>query len=230
MEQFAAAVRDVRVQPRWSEWTRAARADYEAWQQPEDVPGELDLAVCLRSLRALLPRDAIITNGAGNFSAWVHRFWRWHAYPSQLAPTSGAMGYGLPAAVAARALHPDRAVICVAGDGDFLMSAGELATAVQYELPIIVLVVDNGMYGTIRMHQERNYPGRVVGTDLRNPDFAALAQSYGAYGEAVERTEDFAGAVERALASGIPALLSLRADPEAITPRTTITEIRAASG
>jgi acetolactate synthase-1/2/3 large subunit len=229
-EPFAEAVRDIRLRPRWSEWTRAARADYEAWQQPEQLPGDLDLALCVRALRELVPPDAIVSNGAGNYTVWVHRFWRWHTYPSQLAPTSGAMAYGLPAAVAAKALHPERTVVCFTGDGDFLMSAGELATAVQYELPIIVLVVDNGMYGTIRMHQERNYPGRVVGTDLRNPDFAALAQSYGAYGEAVERTEDFAGAVERALASGIPALLSLRVDPEAITPRTTITEIRAASG
>ena len=226
MEQFAEASRDVRVQPRWSEWARAARTDYEAWQQPEQLPGDLDLAVCVRTLRELLPRDAIVCNGAGNYTVWVHRFWRWHTYPSQLAPTSGAMAYGLPAAVAAKALQPERTVVCFTGDGDFLMSAGELATAVQYELPILVLVVDNGMYGTIRMHQERNYPGRVVGTDLRNPDFAALAQAYGAYGETVERTEDFAGAVERALASRMPALLSLRVDPEAITPRTTITAIR----
>jgi acetolactate synthase-1/2/3 large subunit len=228
-EQFAAAVRDLRVRPRWGDWTRAARAEFESWQQPEPVPGELDLAVCLRRLRELLPRDAIVTNGAGNFTVWVHRFWSWHAYPSQLAPTSGAMGYGLPAAVAAKALHPERAVVCVAGDGDFLMSAGELATAVQYELPILVLVVDNGMYGTIRMHQERNYPGRVVGTDLRNPDFAALAQAHGAYGETVERTDDFVHAVERALASAQPALLCLRVDPEAITPRTTLTALREAA-
>jgi acetolactate synthase I/II/III large subunit len=225
-EQFAAAVRDLRVAPRWREWTSAARADFEAWQQPDQVPGELDLAVCLRRLRGLLPPDAIVTNGAGNFTVWVHRFWRWHAYPSQLAPTSGAMGYGLPAAVAAKALHPTRTVVCVAGDGDFLMSACELATAVQYELPILVLVVDNGMYGTIRMHQERNYPGRVVGTDLRNPDFAALAQAHGAYGETVERTDDFIGAVERALASERPAVLALRVDAEAITPRMTLSAIR----
>jgi acetolactate synthase-1/2/3 large subunit len=229
MEAFAEAVRELRVRPRWQEWTHAARADYEAWQLPEPVPGELDLAVCIRTLLELVPRDAIVTNGAGNFSVWVHRFWQWHAYPSQLAPTSGAMAYGLPAAVAAKALHPERTVVCFAGDGDFLMSACELATAVQYELPILVLVVDNGMYGTIRMHQERHYPGRVVGTDLRNPDFEALARAYGAYGETVERTEDFTGAVERALASGLPALLSLGVDPEAITPRTTISAIREAA-
>jgi acetolactate synthase I/II/III large subunit len=225
-EQFAAAVRDLRVRPRWLEWTREAREDYEDWQQPQQLPGELDLAVCVRRLRSLLPRDAIATNGAGNFSAWVHRFWRWHAYPSQLAPTSGAMGYGLPAAVAAKARHPERIVVCFAGDGDFVMSASELATAVQYELPILVLVVDNGMYGTIRMHQERHYPGRVVGSELRNPDFAALAEAYGAHGETVERTEDFEGAVERALAAGRPALLSLRVDPEAITPTFTLSAIR----
>jgi acetolactate synthase-1/2/3 large subunit len=226
-EPFAGAVRELRVTPRWREWTRAARADYVAWREPEAVPGELDLAVCLRRLGDLVPRDTIVTNGAGNFTVWVHRFWQWHTYPSQLAPTSGAMGYGLPAAVAAKLLHPERTVVCVAGDGDFLMSAAELATAVQYELPLLVLVVDNGMYGTIRMHQERHYPGRVVGTELRNPDFASLAQAHGAHGETVSRTEDFVPAVERALAAERPALLSLRVDPEAITPRATLSSIRA---
>ncbi len=225
-EQFADAVRDVRVEARWSAWTSAAHAEYEAWQEPEPVPGELDLAACIRLLRELVAPDTIVTNGAGNFTVWVHRFWRWHAYPSQLAPTSGAMGYGLPAAVAAKALHPGRTVVCFAGDGDFLMSASELATAVQYELPILVLVVDNGMYGTIRMHQERNFPGRVVGTELRNPDFAALAEAHGAYGATVERTEEFVPTVERALAAQRPALVSLRVDPEAITPRTTLSAIR----
>ncbi len=226
VEQFAQAVRDVRVEARWGDWTREMRAEYEAWQEPEALPGRLDLAICIRQLCDLVPSDTIVANGAGNFTVWVHRFWRWHTYPSQLAPTSGAMGYGLPAAVAAKVLHPERTVVCVAGDGDFLMSAGELATAVQYELPLLVLVVDNGMYGTIRMHQERQFPGRVVGTDLRNPDFAALGAAYGAYAEAVERTEDFVPAVERALASQRPALLSLRVEPEAITPRTTLSAIR----
>jgi len=226
MEQFAAAVRDLRVEPRWSEWRAAARSDYEAWQQHEPMPGTVDLGECIAQLRARVP-DAIVTNGAGNFSAWVHRFWRWHDYPSQLAPTSGAMGYGVPAAVAAKAVAPERTVLCFAGDGDFLMTGQELATAMQYELPILIVVVNNGMYGTIRMHQERHYPGRVVGTDLRNPDFAAYARAFGAHGEAVERTEDFAEALERALASGLPALLELRIDPEAITPRATLSEIRA---
>ena len=228
MEQFATAVGDLRVEPRWREWTRAARADYEEWQRPRAMPGELDLGACIVQLRERVP-DAIVTNGAGNFSVWAHRFWRFHVYPSQLAPTSGAMGYGVPAAVAAKAVAPERTVICVAGDGDFLMSGSELATAVQYELPILILVVNNGMYGTIRMHQERHYPGRVVGTDLRNPDFAAYAEAFGAHGGTVLRTEEFADALERALAAGRPALLELRIDPEAITPRATLSEIRAAS-
>jgi acetolactate synthase-1/2/3 large subunit len=139
------------------------------------------------------------------------------------------MGYGLPAALAAKALHPDRLVVCLAGDGDFMMSAAELATAVQYELPVVVLVVNNGMYGTIRMHQERHYPGRVVGTDLWNPDFVAFARSFGCHAEAVDRTDQVAGAFERAVESGVPALLDLRVDPEAIHPRQTIAEIRAAA-
>jgi acetolactate synthase I/II/III large subunit len=227
-EQFAAAVRDMRVDSRWSGWTASARADYEAWQQPRSMPRDLDLGACVAHLREAVP-DAIVTNGAGNYTVWAHRFWRFHSFPSQLAPTSGAMGYGVPAAVAAKAVAPDRTVVCFSGDGDFLMSGQELATAVQYELPILVLVVDNGMYGTIRMHQERQFPGRVVGTDLVNPDFAAYAHAFGAHGETVERTADFAGALERALAAGRPAVLTLRIDPEAINPRTTLTAIREAA-
>jgi acetolactate synthase-1/2/3 large subunit len=228
MEQFAAAVRDLRVEPRWEEWAAAARADYDEWQRGGRMPGELDLRECIAHLQERLP-DAIVTNGAGNFTVWVHRFWRYHAYPSQLAPTSGAMGYGVPAAVAAKLVAPGRPVVCFAGDGDFLMSAQELATAVQYDLPILVLVVNNGMYGTIRMHQERRFPGRVSGTDLVNPDFAALARSFGAHGNTVLRTEDFPAALEQSLGAGRPALLELRIDPEAITPRTTLSEIRATS-
>jgi len=226
MEQFAAAVRQLRVAPRWSESTRTARAEYEAWQQPEPMPGTLDLGVCITQLRERVP-DAIVTNGAGNFSAWVHRFWRYHDYPTQLAPTSGAMGYGVPAAVAAKLARPKRTVICFAGDGDFLMSGQELATAFQYDLPFVVLLVNNGMYGTIRMHQERNYPGRVVGTELVNPDFAAYARAFGAHGETVTKTSQFADAFERALAAGRPALLELQIDPEAINPRTTLSKLRA---
>jgi acetolactate synthase-1/2/3 large subunit len=227
-EQFAAAVRNLRVEPRWAESTRAARADYEAWQQPEPMPGAHDLGVCITQLRERVP-DAIVTNGAGNFSAWVHRFWRYHDYPTQLAPTSGAMGYGVPAAVAAKLVRPKRTVVCFAGDGDFLMSGQELATAFQYDLPFVVLLVNNGMYGTIRMHQERHYPGRVVGTELTNPDFAAYARAFGAHGETVTETAQFADALERALAAGRPALLELQIDPEAINPRTTLSKIRAAA-
>jgi acetolactate synthase-1/2/3 large subunit len=139
------------------------------------------------------------------------------------------MGYGVPAALAAKAVHPDRIVVCLAGDGDFLMSGNELATAVQHELPVVMLVVNNGMYGTIRMHQERHFPGRVVGTDLRNPDFAAYARAFGAHGAVVERTEDFAEAFEAALSAGAPALLELRVDPEALTPRQTLSELREAA-
>ncbi len=226
-EPFAAAVRGLRVEPHWRDWTAAARADYEEWQQHGPMAGSLDLGECIAQLRARVPGDAIVTNGAGNFSAWVHRFWRWHTYPTQLAPTSGAMGYGVPAAVAAKLVAPERTVVCFSGDGDFLMCGQELATAVQYELPMLVLVVNNGMYGTIRMHQERLFPGRVVGTDLVNPDFAAYARAFGAHGETVERTEEFASALDRALEAGRPALLELRTDPEAINPRTTLSAIRA---
>jgi acetolactate synthase I/II/III large subunit len=228
MEQFAAAVRDLRVEPRWREATREARADYEAWQRHDPMPGTLDLGDCIAHLRERVP-DAIVTNGAGNFTVWVHRFWRFHDYPTQLAPTSGAMGYGVPAAVAAKLVRPERTVICFAGDGDFLMSGQELAAAVHYDLPIVVLVVNNGMYGTIRMHQELNYPGRVIGTDLVNPDFAAYARAFGAHGETVTETAQFAEALERALAAGRPALLELQIDPEAINPRTTLSKLRAAA-
>jgi acetolactate synthase-1/2/3 large subunit len=228
MEHFAAAVRDLRVEPRWREWTSGARTDYEAWQRHDPMPGSLDLGDCIAHLRGRVP-NAIVTNGAGNFSVWVHRFWRWHEHGTQAAPTSGAMGYGVPAAVAAQAVAPDRTVVCFAGDGDFLMSGQELATAVQYELPIVILVVNNGMYGTIRMHQERHFPGRVVGTDLVNPDFAAYARAFGAYGETVTQTSEFADAFERALSAGSPALLELQIDPEAINPRTTLSAIRAGS-
>lgn len=226
MQQFAAAVRDLRVEPLWREWTSAARADYEDWQKHGPMPGTLDLGDCIAHLRRRVP-NAIVTTGAGNFSVWVQRFWRWHDHATQVAPTSGAMGYGVPAAVAAKAVAPDRTVICFAGDGDFLMSGQELATAVQYDLPVVILVVNNGMYGTIRMHQERHFPGRVVGTDLVNPDFAAYARAFGAHGELVTQTSEFAGALDRALAAGRPALLELQIDPEAITPRTTLSAIRA---
>lgn len=225
-EQFAAAVRDLRVEPRWRDWTAAAREDFVHWQQHPAMPGELDLGACIAHLRERVP-DAIVCNGAGNHTVWIHRFWRFRSFPSQLAPTSGAMGYGLPAALAAKAVAPERTVVCFSGDGDFLMAGNELATAMQHDLPIVVLVVDNGMYGTIRMHQERHFPGRVIGTDLQNPDFGAYAHAFGAHGETIARTDEFPDALERALAAGVPAVLALRIDPDAITPRTTLSAIRA---
>jgi acetolactate synthase-1/2/3 large subunit len=208
------------------EGTQKGRADYLDNLHHVAVAGALDMGGVMATLRERLPADAILTNGAGNFSVWAHRFYEFGRYPTQLAPTSGAMGYGVPAAVAAKLLHPGRIVVAMAGDGDFLMTGQELATAVQHEAAIVVLVVNNGMYGTIRMHQERHYPGRVSGTDLVNPDFAALARSFGAHGAAVERTEEFARAFEEALEAGRPALIELRVDPEALTPRQSLSEIR----
>jgi acetolactate synthase-1/2/3 large subunit len=213
-----------------ADWTESAHADFLASLQHKRGPGELDIGDVMQHLRERLPDDAILTNGAGNYTVWCHRFYVFRRYRTQLAPCSGAMGYGIPAAIAAKVVHPDRTVVCVSGDGDFLMSGHELAAAAQEALPIVVLVVNNGMYGTIRMHQERHFPGRVVGTDLVNPDFAAWAHAFGAYGEVVKRSEDFADAFERALAQGRPALLELRVDPEAITPRQTLSEIRAEAG
>ena len=213
----------------WSAATREARADYLAWSdKAAPTPGAVQLGEIMFTLRRRVP-DAIFTNGAGNFSIWPGRFLRYRRIEQQLGPTSGSMGYGLPAAIAAKQLFPDRTVVCFAGDGDFLMNGQEFATAVQYGLAIVVLVIDNGIYGTIRMHQEREYPGRVVASGLRNPDFAAYARAFGGHGETIERTEDFEPAFERALASGAPAILHLKVDPEAITPSTTLSAIREAA-
>ena len=178
-------------------------------------------------LDAQLPDDAILANGAGNFATWLHRIFRYRGFRTQLAPYSGSMGYGVPAAVAAKLVHPGRVVVSWNGDGCFLMNGQELATAVQYGLAIVFVVVDNGMYGTIRMHQERTYPARVSGTDLVNPDFAALARAYGAHGETVARTDDFRPAFERALASGKPALLHVKLDPQALTLNASLDALRA---
>jgi acetolactate synthase-1/2/3 large subunit len=224
----AAALAPVERAP-WAAATEAAHQDFLVYRKPPRSPGEIQMGEIMTWLDEHLPPDAIVTNGAGNFATWVHRFRRYRRFGTQLAPTSGSMGYGLPAAVAAKIVHPDRAVLCVAGDGDFLMTGQELATAVQRRLGIIVLVVNNGMYGTIRMHQERHHPGRVIGTDLHNPDFAALARAYGAYGERVERTADFPAAFERARAAGGPAILELPLDPEALTIRQSLSEIRTAA-
>lgn len=224
--QFAAALRPVDGAHR-SAWFERARADYLASLEPRGLPGALRLGDVVAHLRERLPADAVLTNGAGNFTVWCHRFYRFRRLGTQLAPCSGTMGYGLPAAVAAKLRCPERIVVCVAGDGDFLMSGQELATAVQHGAAIVVLVVNNGMLGTIRMHQERQFPGRPVGTDLVNPDFVAFARSFGAHAALVERSEDFPAAFEEALAAGRPALLELPVDPEAISPRATLSEIRA---
>jgi acetolactate synthase-1/2/3 large subunit len=232
LEAFAAAARAVAPAgvERRAGLVEAARADYERnLHEARDLPGPLQLSAVMAALRMRLPPEAIVTNGAGNFSVWAHRYYEFHRYPTQLGPRSGSMGYGVPAAVAAKAVHPDRPVVCLAGDGDFMMTGQELATAVQEELDIVVLVVNNGMYGTIRMHQERHYPGRVVGTDLRNPDFVAYARAFGAHGALVERSEDIGDALDEALSCGRPAVVELRVDPQAITPRQTLDEIRAAA-
>jgi acetolactate synthase-1/2/3 large subunit len=205
-----------------------AHAEWLDWSTPRPRDGvTLDLALCVASMRERLgPDDAIICNGAGNFSGWWHRYWRYGAQPSQLAPTAGAMGYGTPAAVAAALRRPDKLAVALAGDGDFLMNGQELATAIQHGANMLVLVIDNGAYGTIRMHQEREFPTRLSGTTLHNPDFAALARAYGCWAETVETTEQFAPALDRALAQSGVRLLHLKTDVEYITPATTVTAIR----
>jgi acetolactate synthase I/II/III large subunit len=204
----------------------AAHAEYLKWSKaPRDLPGAFQYGQVIVWLRDRLPADAIICNGAGNFTIWIHRYYRFRNLGTQLAPTSGSMGYGPPAAVLAKRQFPERVVVALAGDGDFLMNGQEFATAVQYDIPVIMIVLDNSMYGTIRMHQERHYPGRVSATRLTNPDFAALGRDFGGFGERVERTEDFAPAFERALASGKPAILHCIVDPQALTPNSTLDEI-----
>ena len=207
----------------------ALHASYLEWSRlPHASPGELTMGKVMATLRDLDDPDVIVTNGAGNYSGWVHRFHRFRRFGTQVAPTSGSMGYGLPAAIAAKLRHPNRTVVCFAGDGCFQMTGQELATAVQHDVRAIVLVVDNGMYGTIRMHQERAFPGRVHATSLSNPDFAALARAYGAYGERVERDADFPAAFARAREAGVPAVLHLVVDPEAITLAETLSSLRGA--
>jgi acetolactate synthase I/II/III large subunit len=213
--------------PSWAAGTSRAHEDYLKWSTPPlSGPGPVAMGPIMNFLEAELPEDAILCNGAGNYATWVHRFHRFRKYGTQAAPTSGSMGYGVPAAVAAKLLHPDRTVIAFAGDGCFQMNGQEFATAMQYGLPIIVIVIDNGIYGTIRMHQERDYPGRVSGTDLVNPDFAALARAHGGHGEAVAKTEDFAAAFKRAKSSGTASIIHVKLDPEAITPTRTLSDFR----
>jgi acetolactate synthase I/II/III large subunit len=227
LPEFAAALRALTpLVPSWSEWTVSARAEYEENLRHEPMEGLVDLGEIMAFLRRRLPGDAVQTCGAGNFTVWAHRFAEFTQFGTQACPRSGSMGYGLAAANAAKLVHPDRVVVCFTGDGDFVMSSPELATAVQYDLPIVVLLVNNGMYATIRMHQERQFPGRVIGTDLENPDFPALAKAYGAHAERVARTEDFEAAFERALQSGKASVLELPVDPERISPRVKLSELR----
>jgi acetolactate synthase-1/2/3 large subunit len=224
---FAAAVSGIRVDgTKRASWLAEARAEYEAWQQPQPIPGAVQMQDIVCQLREHVPADTLICTGAGNFSGFVQRYWRFSHWRSQVAPFNGSMGYGTPAGIGAQCAYPDRLVISFNGDGDYLMNGQEIATAVQYDLPIIYIVVNNGMYGTIRMHQEREYPTRVHGTALRNPDFAALARAYGAEGYLVERTEQFMPAFEAARAAGRTALIECRIDPQAITTATTMDAIR----
>ena len=228
MPEFAAAAAALApvTAGRWSRWREAARAEYEAGLAPSANDGLLDLGEIMGWLRGRLPHDAIVTSDAGNFSGWPNRFLQYHRPGRQLGPTSGAMGYGVPAAVAAKLAHPQRLVVGFCGDGGFMMTGQELATAALEGTGPIILLFNNSMYGTIRMHQERRFPGRVVGTALKNPDFVALAHAYGAFGASVTRTEEFAPAFEAAAAHEGAAVIELKMDPEAITTRTTLSEIR----
>ena len=205
----------------------SAHQDYLDWNRSISVAGDVQFSDIIHSVRNHSDDDTIICNGAGNNTGWLHRFFRYRSYRTQLAPTSGTMGYGLPAAIAAKLRYPDRCVVAIAGDGDFMINGQELATAMQYQANIIVIVVNNGIYATIRMHQEREYPHRVIGTDMINPDFVALARAYGAHGELVVKTDDFEAAFERSKAAGKPALIEVRLDPEILTPTATVESLRA---
>ncbi|MEL6839570.1 MAG: thiamine pyrophosphate-binding protein [Pseudomonadota bacterium] len=213
----------------WPDWTAAVRADYENWVHPQESPGALKQEQVIKWLSDHLPDDAIITNGAGNYAAWLHRYFVYKQYGTQLAPTSGSMGYGFPAAISASIAHPDRTVICLAGDGCFQMTCNEMSTAMQHGAKPIVIIMDNGRYGTIRMHQEKTYPGRVSGTALTNPDFAALARAYGGHGELVTRTADFPGAFDRAHAAGTVAVIACQVDEEALATGATLSSVREAA-
>jgi len=230
MDAFAKACAGMMpVKAPWAEETKAANADYIAWSQPTKVPGDVNVGEIMHILRDIMPNDGVVTNGAGNFAAFVNRFFRYRDFQTQLAPTSGSMGYGVPAGIAAKRIHPNRIVVTVAGDGDFMMTGQELATAKSHGINVIIIIVNNGMYGTIRMHQEKHFPGRTIATELENPDFQLLAKAYGAHAELVTKTANFRAAFERARESNKPAIIELKVDPEAITPSATLTELRAAS-
>lgn len=229
--EFAKALSglDPIADPAWAGAGEAAHADYVEWQLCPPNPGDVQLGRVMEWLEANMPQETIYTNGAGNFSVWLHRFHRYRRLGTQLAPTSGSMGYGFPAAIAASIVTPGTPVVCFAGDGDFLMSAQDLATAMATGATPITIVFNNGILGTIRMHQENHYPGRISATDLVNPDFAAYAKAFGAHGETVTTTDQFAPAMERAMASGTAAVIDLKIDPQAITPRTTLDKLRQAA-
>ena len=211
----------------WKGEADTAHADFLAWTEtPMPQPGPINLGEIMVWLRDNLGPEAVITNGAGNFATWINRYYRFRRYNTLIAPTSGSMGYGFPAALAMKTLYPDRTVVCVAGDGDFLMTGNDFATAVQYSRPVIVVLWDNGTYGTIRMHQEREYPGRVVGTDLKNPDFAAYAKAFGGFGIRIEKTADFPAAFAAAQKSGLPSIIHLKVDAEPLTPGMSMSAIR----
>ena len=224
---FAAALRPVKGG--WAEWRAKARAAWEAGFDLPPQPSPVDMGLATAHIREVLPEDVILTNGAGNFTVWPNKFYKFGPKARLLAPQSGAMGYGVPAAVAAKVAFPDRTVVCFAGDGDFQMNCQELGTAMQAGAQPIILILNNGIYGTIRAHQERTYPARVSGTTLENPDFVALARSYGFHAERVERTEDFPAAFARARASRTGAVLDLNISPEALTPRQTLSQMREAA-
>lgn len=213
--------------PAWAGSAKEARRDYCGWTDvATPQPGGVNFGEIMVWLRNNIPADTILCNGAGNFATWIHRFYRFRQFATHMAPAAGAMGYGVPAAVAMKRLYPGRDILCLAGDGDFLMNGQEFATAVQYDLPFVTIICDNGLYGTIRMHQEREYPGRISATTLRNPDFSAYARAFGGFGVRVDRTEDFAASYHAAKASGVPAIIHLKIDSEAILPGMTLTKIR----
>jgi acetolactate synthase-1/2/3 large subunit len=223
----AAAALEPPANPGWRGAAKAAHDDYLAFsEQPTEVPGGVNLGTIMTWLRDNLRDDSMMCSGAGNFSGWIHRFYRFRKFATQFAPTAGSMGYGVPAAIGIKRLYPDRTVVAICGDGDFLMSGQDFATAVQFNAAVIVIVADNGLYGTIRMHQEREYPGRVSATTLRNPDFTAYARAFGGFGITVEKTADFPAAFRAAEKSGQPAIIHLKTDPEAITPTSTLAKIR----
>lgn len=226
--EVAAALKAVRVSPpaAWKDARIAMRAEFDAYRTPGARRGAVDMARVVSFLGERLPENAIVANGAGNYCIWVHRYYRYRGFGTQAATKGGAMGYGFPAAIAAKLRYPERTVVAFAGDGCFTMAMAELATVAQHKLPLVILVVNNGSYGAIRFHQEIHFPGRVSGTDLQNPDFAALARSFGLFGEIVENDADFPAAFERATASGGPALIELRTDAEYISPDKTIADLR----